>query len=240
MTSRPVTLILLAAFNAAVALAMPIQIMILYGHPLSEWVDIGNKLTPFNWLVILAATINASMIFKVSRLTLYLTPAVFAIVALNNFFVSLYAMDYSPLVAGLGVAVFAFMHWPLVTQTNLGLLNDRKLHWWRTAPRRQVSLPVSLGDARHWAYHANTYDVSESGVFVALDDKALELPSELSHQKDFRVRLSLGNQSYLTCDAKIVRQAHSHGRHPAGVGIQFGNMPYSDRRALRRALSHLN
>lgn len=240
MKSRPITLVLLAAFNLAVALAMPLQIMILYGHPPSEWVDIANKLTPFNWLVIMVAAANASIIFKVSRIALYLTPVVFAIVALNNYFVSLYATDYSPLLAGLVVAGFAFMHWPLAMTRNLALLNDRKLHWWRTAPRRQVSLPVSLGDSRHWAFHASTFDVSESGTFVALDEAALQMHTELNHQKDFRVRLSLGGQSYLTCNAKIVRRSSENGHYPAGLGIQFESMPYGDRRALRRILSQTN
>ncbi|MGE4131522.1 MAG: PilZ domain-containing protein [Bdellovibrionales bacterium] len=238
MKSRPKTLVLLALINFAVALSLPIQIMVIYGHGLAEWPQVLDKLTILNWGVMAFTLANGVLIYMAAPIALLMAPLALIMVGLNNYFVGLYATDYTPFQAGFAFFTFSFCHWPLVAGRNMNLFANPTLRWWRVSPRKQIHLPISLGDSRQWVFDAQTYDVSETGAFVPLDGESLTEYMGLDHQKDFRVRLNLGDSQYVTCQAQIVRRATARGQYPAGLGIQFGPMAIGEKRALKNLLNH--
>ena len=67
MRQRPFALTFLSGVFIALVVSMPLQVMFLYGHGLSEWAAILNKFTLFNWFVLCALSVNAVLVWRVSR-----------------------------------------------------------------------------------------------------------------------------------------------------------------------------
>lgn len=232
MAKLPFSLRVLAWFNLAVALSMPVQIMAIYEHSFFEWQAIADKLTSLNYLVMFAAVGNAMLILRGEKWALYMTPAVLGVVGMNNFFVAIYATDYSPFMAGLAFFSFAFMHIPVALHQEL--LANPRMQWWRTSPRQQVSLPITIGDVQGRTLISNTFDISETGVFMPLD---LEQMNRQAEMEDVRVLLDLGGSNHLRCSAKVARRTVGVGKYPAGIGLRFEDMGEHERAHLRRILN---
>lgn len=230
MFSRPKPLIWLMIVLFGVAASFPLQIMMLYGHPWEEMPAVLQKLTFFNWLVMGGSVVAGIWIFNAAPGAQIVMNILIGIVAVNNFFVGYFATDYSPWLAGLATLCFGALSWPLKSAEIDFLLKHPEKRWWRAHKRRKVHIPIFLGGSRKTQFRSETWDISESGAFVPVSHK-------LKLQERVSICLTLNTFQQVRCDGVVVRIAEACGTYPAGVGIQFTNLDWTQRRELRRFLS---
>src|SRR6185437_12780724 len=106
MKTKPKHLNLIATLVLAAAVALPVQIMILYGNPPTEIAAIAAKLSPLNWMILFACPVVAVLVYRASPLLWAAAPALGALVVYNNWFVSHVGTDYSPWMTTLASIAF--------------------------------------------------------------------------------------------------------------------------------------
>lgn len=235
MKRRPPLLTAMPWILVGVALSIPLQIMVLYGHGPLELGDVFGKVTALNWLVISFCLVNAMATARASRWLLFTGPGLVVAVAVNNWLVGFLATDFSPMTAALATVGFLALQLPYFHPSIRRLLHQPAMRWWLQAARRKVRVPVYFGSSKTKLLHSETFDISESGAFI---------PCPLSHSTSqgldpqARVNLSfaLGVHRRIRCDGRIVRRVDAKGDYPSGIGIEFVNLTSAQRRELRRYL----
>lgn len=230
MLSRPRPLVYLMIVLFAVALSFPLQVMMLYGHSWDELPAVFDKLTILNWAVMMGSVIAGVWIYHAAPGAQFVMYALIGLVAVNNFFVGYFATDFSPWTAGFATLCFGALCWPLRRGEIREILKHPERRWWRASQRRKVHIPIFLGGSRRTQFRTETWDVSETGAFVPVSD-------QLKLQERVSICLTLNTFQQLRCDGKVVRIAEACGTYPAGIGIQFTNLDWTQRRELRRFLS---
>lgn len=230
MFSRPKPLIYIMFILFGVAASFPLQIMWLYGHPWEEMPAVLQKLTLLNWMVMTGSVVAGVWIFNAAPGAQVVMNILIGIVAVNNFFVGYFATDFSPWVASFATLCFGALSWPLKSAEIDFLLKHPEKRWWRAHKRRKVSIPIFLGGSRRTQFRSETWDISESGAFVPVANK-------LKLQERVSICLTLNTFQQVRCDGVVVRISEASGSYPAGVGIQFTNLDWTQRRELRRFLS---
>ncbi len=233
MKERPLSLVAIAFIFVAIALSFPFQIMGFYGHGPGEVGAILNKLTYMNWLVIAGLLVAAYYLYEASPQTRYAIPVVGALVAVNNFFVAFHGTDYSPWTATVATFAFGALVWPVYRPDIKNLLLNPDQRWWRIAARKSVQIPVVLSCGKHHRVRGETFDISESGMFVPLHDHQ----TGLKLQQRVAICLNLGAFAQVRCDGRIARIAEASGRYPSGVGIEFLELSSLQRAEIRRYLT---
>ena len=229
MRRRPAWFIFLSLAYLGIALALPAQIMVLYGHGFEEWSAVLAKLTLLNWMVIGGALISAVLVWQASAFLRYSVPAMIAIITVNNLVVGFYATDYSMLATIGGTIAFVLLNFPLLHPKIQWLLIHPDKRWWMRAERKRLTIPITIEGTRLLAMQSETFDVSESGAFIT-SDKEFAIGDWLT------VRMKFGMFRKIRCQARVVRRAKPAGIYPSGVGVQFVNMSWRDRRELKRCL----
>lgn len=230
MQQRPRILLSLSVALVAVAIAMPVQVMFLYGHTLNEMGAIAAKLTIFNWLVIAGCLTAAYLVAGASSFSRRALIALTGVVAVNNYFVGYYALDFSPVMATLGTLAFGTLNYPLYREDVRRLLENPNHRWWVRSERHRLSIPVLVGSQRRTPLKVESFDLSESGIFIPLDDPHLNVNELIT------LRLSFGVFARLRCEGRVVRASQAKGSYPAGIGIAFTGMDWRAKRELRRHL----
>ncbi len=229
MNSKPLILPILAFLTAAIALSLPIQIMMIYGHGLGELGAVARKLTTLNWLVIFGGVATAALIDRGSPYIRYCVPGMIAAVFVNNYFVASYGDDFSLLTATASAAVFAVLNVPLLHPQIRRLLSHPELRWWLRPRRATTSVPIFLAGTRRETFRTETFDLSETGVFVQLEPHQITLKQDES----ISLCLTLGTYSQVRCTGRIVRITDARGTYPAGVGVQFLDLPMEEKKIIR-------
>jgi hypothetical protein len=214
------------------ALALPVQIMMIYDHGATELFQVAAKISLLNWMVILSTMASASLLWRASPWARISVPVSIAVVAINNWFVGMYETDFSMMTAHVATALFAFIHAPLLLPKARHLLRHPHQRWWLVSKRRRICVPIFLGGERQVAIRTETFDLSETGAFIMAPAK----DSSPASNERISVSISLGMYSQIRCEGRVVRVADAKGSYPAGVGIQFVDMPTQERRELRRYL----
>lgn len=230
MQRRPLILIGLSSVLVAVAISMPVQVMLLYGHPLNELGAAAAKLTVFNWLVIVGALTSAYLVADASTHSRRAMGVLTGIVAVNNYFVGYYALDFSPLVASLGTLAFGSLNYPLYREEIRQLMNHPHRRWWIRSERHRLAIPVIVGGPRQTPMKVQSFDLSESGIFIPLDEPQLNVNDSIT------LRLSFGTFARVRCEGRVVRRSEARGIYPAGVGVEFTGLDWRVKRELRRHL----
>lgn len=236
MRSRPISLTILSLIYFGIAISMPVQIMSLYDYGFGEIDGVLSKLTFLNWAIMFASTICGLWIAQASRYALLGAPLVIGLVAFNNYVVGSYAIDYSFEITCLATGAFAFVNLPLFMPRLRLVLSYPHLQWWRTSPRQKIRLPILVGSKEHPQLLTETYDLSESGVFIPLTEKVKTRGQRFDPSERLRLNFNLGALSQIHCEGVVVRRQSARGQYPAGFGIQFAKMPTHQRKALRRYL----
>lgn len=231
MRSRPYVLPLSMLAMFAVAASFPLQIMWLYQHEWSEWQQILNKLTVLNWMVIGASIVTGFLVFSASPWLRIALPGAVILVAINNFFVGYLGTDFSMTSATLGTFGFTALFTPLLRTEVRELIRHPSRRWWRTKTRLRTSVPIFVGGSRQVKVRSETYDLSETGAFLPIEANGFELDERVS------ICLTLGALQQIRCDARIVRRSVAKGKYPDGVGIEFTNMDWWQRRELKRYIA---
>jgi hypothetical protein len=233
MRRRPFLLFLTSFALIAVAISLPVQIMLIYGHGLDELDEVFAKLTMFNWVVMIGCLACAVLIAEASPLCFKAIPALTVLVALNNLIVGYYAVDYAPWMTVAGSLAFALFNLPLFDAQVRELMKYPERRWWMRAERHRRNVPVVITGALRGRspVRTETFDLSDSGLFLPLEGSHFEVDDRIS------VRMTFGTFSQIRCEGRVVRRAEGpRGEYPSGIGVQFTDMDWRQRRELRRQL----
>jgi c-di-GMP-binding flagellar brake protein YcgR len=94
-----------------------------------------------------------------------------------------------------------------------------------------MAVPIFLGQGHGTPLRAETFDLSESGVFIAIEGDPLRVDDLLS------VRLNFGTFAQVRCEARVVRRSSARGEYPSGYGLQFLNLDARQKQELRRHIT---
>jgi hypothetical protein len=231
MVKKPNVLILISLSLIAVTVSFPLQIAVIYGYDVNQLAVIFSKLSWFNWLVMIGALVCALLVDRVSRWTLYALPVWLLVAGLNNWLVAYYhGSDSRLLQAGLATLGLVFMMAPIYRHSMMDLFLNPAHCWWKRAERRRLLVPVSVFTGlRQASLVAETFDISESGVFIPC---APELVNDENLLLDFHFR----DNTQWSCRARVVRRASAFENHPQGIGVEFLEMNWRRRRRLRQLI----
>lgn len=230
------TLTLMSLFHWGVAISIPLQVMWIYGYSPLEFEGIVSKLTVLNWAVMVSATLCGMWIAQASHMALKAVPVVIGLVALNNYVVGSYAIDYTFEQTAVATIFFVLVNVPMFLPKLQIVLRHPSRQWWRTPARQKIRLPILVGASSHPQLLTETFDLSETGVFIPLTEKVKTRGQAFNPAERLRLNFSLGALSQVTCEAVVVRKQAARGQYPAGFGIRFTKMPLHQRRALKRYL----
>lgn len=239
MKKRPRAFLFCAFCYSAVAIGLPAQLLFIYERPLSEVEVVFHQLTYLNWIVLCLSLICSVLVFRASQWSLYLVPLLIAFVGINNFFVGYWSIDYSAETAMLATLGFVAINLPLLRPKLVVLFKNPSLRWWLTPKRKRILLPVLLGSTRQISFRAETLDISETGLFVAVKETSSEQAKKLKPKDPISICLNLGAMAQLRCDGRVIRQVPGSA-NTQGIGIQFEQISASERRRLRRFLSSVS
>lgn len=236
MKTRPMVLKLLSFFFAMLAVGLPFQIMMLYGHTPFEPVEIAAKLSPLNWAICFLAPLAAALVYNASPLCVAVIPALSYVVLKNNWLVAEVGTDYSPLIAGMGSGAYLATVSMLCTARIRDLLLNPERRWWFTPFRKRVNVPVVVGN-EGTEFAASTFDISETGAFIrGWSAQAAAPGSQLQNLKPGKIiylMLDLKNSKRVECRAQVVRQVGAQGTYPEGIGVRFIDMQETEREAIK-------
>jgi hypothetical protein len=261
MQRRPKSLDYFSWFLIGLAVSFPVQIMFLYGHSPLEFMAVASKISLLNWVSIACLVWTAVLLMRASPLVKYSIPVTIVAVTANNWVVGQMEMDYSPVTASLATLGFISVHVVLCRETIVDLLTHPEKRWWLRPSRHKVEVQAYVSPLNGVAFKAKTFEISESGVFIPMDDSlisaAIEMPEVAKKEKDGtknrlkekvkitplkvndRITLCLTfGLSQIRCDALVVRRTDARGLYPEGVGLRFEGISRSQRRDLKRYLSH--
>ncbi|HUP55937.1 MAG TPA: PilZ domain-containing protein [Bdellovibrionota bacterium] len=239
MRRRPLSLTLLSALVAGIAISLPIQIMIRFEIPITEPAAIADKLAPLNWFVMILGAALAGLLYRAAPSARVLAPVFLAILTWNNWLVAHLDPDLDSDLVVIGtVAVYACVAVLLLPPVRKLLMNPT-MRWWLTPPRKKLSVharvaPLENGEAIG-ALDAFTYDLSEGGVFIKLPDVALAPPIGAV----CTVRLDLALDRTVRGVARVVRHAQAQGQYPAGFAVEFEQLPGANLLKLRDVIREL-
>jgi hypothetical protein len=223
------SLTLISILFMFLALGFPLQIMFLYGHGFDEFEAVVDKLTWLNLLCIAGLATSSILAWKASPALRVFQPILLVLVAVNNFVVGYYATDYSALDTTFATLGFLVLNIPLIHAEVRELLRDPTLRWWLRAQRKRMALPVQIDGTRLASIKAETFDLSETGVFIQNE-------RETGIGDVITLRLKFGTVHQFRCQGRVVRRSEPKGVYPAGVGVEFTNLSWRQRRELRRHL----
>lgn len=241
MRKRPSLLLFLVAALVLVAASLPVQVAVLFGHPINEMDAILAKLTPLNWAVIAACLAHAFVAFNASRWLLITAIPALLIVNLNNLAVGMAGINYNMNQAMFATGAFILLHGTLLHPSIRNLLEVPNRRWWLQAPRKIMKLNMSVRRLNGEVFMAHTHDISRGGAFIPFfsveqysrgNVSPPLVPNDLEHvELDFMI----DEQPY-TCQAKVVRKTGACGTYPAGIGLQFVNLSGKEQRELDRLI----
>lgn len=150
---------------------------------------------------------------------------------MNNFFVGYLATDFSFLTTSLGTLGFGALLSPLYFGEVRELFLHPERRWWRSKLRRRIPLPIQVDTRDSVKISGTTHDISETGAFLPLEVISQYLDGTVN------ICLTLSGLQQIHCEATVVRHNAARGTCPAGVGIQFKNLDWRQRRELKRYLA---
>lgn len=230
MRQRPRVMLYLSFLFVVIALSIPLQAMVIYGH---EWRELSTalaKLTELNWLVVGGLIVGAGLLWQASPHTRWFVPLVIVLVAINNSVVGYYATDFTPTMTLLATLGFALMNLPLLHPDSLNVFLHPERRWWIRAERHRLAIPVAIEGTRLASLRAETFDLSETGAFIPQ-------VRNIGVGDWITVRMTFGAFTQIRCQGRVVRRTEARGIYPAGVGIQFEGVSWRQRRELRKCLA---
>ncbi len=235
MISRPSQFYILSFLMIAVAISFPLQVIVLYQHHWSEASAIFSKLTWLNWLVVFSLLTCAYLYLHASRAILVALPVLMLLTVVNNYYVGSFAGDFSMTQASLGsVLMFTVFIPPLFLPSSMLVLKDPKRRWWRRSKRVNKRVPATINPFVGDMIQAHTYDVSETGAFVCLEEDSNKPMPKIG--ETLRLSLNVNSMKKLRFEAVVVRIAEPCGRYPRGLGLKFVDIDRAHQKSFKQFL----
>ncbi len=250
MKTRPKELTFLALFLFAVAVGLPVQVMMIYGHPPTEFLAVLGKLSPLNGAILFVAPVTGIMVLRAHSWSRYMVPLFGMLVVYNNWFVAEVGADFDSSYVKISTGVFLLALASVFTRDVREILTHPEKRWWLTPRRMRLEVPIRVcffnkrgsDSISSSEFYAKTYDVSLGGTFVNLDEDDIALMTEetlknLNTGTPCYISITLKELCYLQCRAEIVRRTDGQGNYPGGLGLRFMGLSWNDERTLREYLS---
>lgn len=220
MNSKPMFFTVMPFVFIALAVAMPLQISVIYDLSPFDFEAIFSKLTPINIMLMFLFAWVAYATKALDRNVFIALPFINLAVFVNNYIVGSFGNDFNIFETTIASSAFMAVSLTFYNQKIYKVLNDRSFRWWQTNPRREMRLPITIHTAND-TIRTTTFDISKSGIF-ALSDNNLEL---FQTSKDLEIDLNIHvDDRVLKCRGKIVRKTLPKGKYPEGVGIHFSQV----------------
>ena len=220
MKTKPMFFTLMPAVFLVLAIAMPLQISLIYKISPLDFVGIFSKLTPLNILLMATFGWVAYATHSFDKRLFVLLPLLNLAVFANNYFVGAFGQDFSILETSLSSTAFLALSMSFYSKSIYRVFNEKNFRWWQSVPRKKLAVPLTIYTNAN-TIKTKSFDVSETGIF-AVSDSDLDL-FKASKEQELELCIHLNDQ-VLQCKGKIVRKAMSKGTYPEGVGIQFSKV----------------
>jgi len=244
MKSKPIIFNILGLFFSAIAFSLPLQVAVLYEHEINsfyEWHSVLMKLTPLNWAVIAITLLNGLLCFKAKPVIKYTIPLSILLVAVNNFFVGSWGVDFSFLTTWIATVTYAVLSYSYAYTQGLEVIDHPEKQWWKIPQRFQKTYPIWLEWEGQKKLLAKTFDISKTGTFIsALAGNNKFIPQDLQLGGSLKVLIGTKDGD-IQLHATIVRKEdQSRGNYPAGLGLRFNGVGIKETLQLKRLLSVAN
>lgn len=241
MKTKPIIFNILGLFFSAIAFSLPLQVAALYEHQLTsfyEWQSILMKLTPLNWTVMAITLVNGLLCFKAMPLIKYTIPLSILLVAINNFFVGAWGVDFSFLTTWIATVTYAVLSYSYAYTQGLEAIDHPEKQWWKIPQRFQRTLPVWLEWNGQRKLLAKTFDISKTGTYIsALAGNNKFIPQDLKLGENLKVLIGT-REGDIELQATIVRKEdQALGHYPAGLGLRFNSVGIKETLQLKRLLN---
>lgn len=232
MQKRPTILIVMAAMLAILAIAAPVQIMVVDRLGLGELDEVLKRFSLFQWTVLILAMTASILVLQASQWARLVLPSLTLVVIGHQFYHwHGHGHDTSLLNMSLSTVGFLAFNLPLLHPNILSLMNHPERRWWRSSPRRVEELPIFLGGCLKGTVRSKTYEVSETGVYVSFPPGPMP---QFQVNETVSICLTIGVLKQIRCQGRVVRIADAHGRYPRGLAVEFVSLTWDNRRDLRR------
>ncbi len=244
ITKPPRGVQFLALIYLGIAISLPFQLVWIYQL---SWDNSFGGLTHMslgNWLVFVMALVLSYQLYTYSHRALILMPLTFALVALNNWWVSHIDSTYSSLETLIASGLLLASHSALLLPQNLTSLKKGSHKPWRQAPRFQLSYTTTVLPPLGPALMLQSRDVSLSGIFLCgrriQAPKGAQQVSNLDHIQvgsEVNLKVQIDQLRTLRIRALVVRKPEECGTDcPAGIALKFQEMSRETKRQLRSQL----
>ena len=241
MKNKPIIFNILFLFFTAISFSLPLQVAALYEHKLSSWYEwqaIFMKLTPLNWAVMALTFLNGLFCYKAMPAIKYTIPASILLVAINNFFVGSWGVDFSFLTTWIATVTYAVLSYSYAYTQGLEAIDHPEKQWWKIPTRFRQTYPVWMEWQGQKRLLAKTFDISKSGAFISgIADHSKFLPHDINLGEG--IRLLIGTkEGEIALQATVVRKENqSHGIYPAGLGVRFTGVGLKETIKLKKLLN---
>jgi hypothetical protein len=233
MRNRPKILLAITFIFLGIIVSLPVQVALLYGHAIDELVQMLTKISLLNLLVALSLVLNIPFILRASRWLSLSLPFSLIAIGWNNWVVASVGHDFSPSTTWVATLLFALLCGFVSLPVVWNLIKNPEQRWWLQAVRKAISLPMTLEPVRGSSIDMRTFDLSNTGAFVQVDDWS-EFEYPMREGDVINVKFTIGTLNRISCSAQIVRRNYESGHYPAGLGLRFIGLQRGHHRLLRQ------
>jgi|GEM_PF-1870321 len=247
MNKRPIIFPIQSIIFLTLAASLPLQIYFREGFTLTEWTTVLRFLSPLNWITMITFTTIAYCSWNALPILKLFLPLSFTVVAINNFFaLDLVMVDHESgqtildrllLVIGPATIFYsAFLYLVLFKSNQAKILEYPSGHWWKIPPRFKLDVPVWFARPGEKLYKTKTLDVAKGGLFIPFYDEDL---STLEHHVGDLINIHLQLEGKIfQCKARCARvEKAKKGKYPAGLGLQFVDLDFDNKRLIGKFLT---
>lgn len=217
MKSKPFFFSFMSALFLMLAIAMPIQIVLIYQYSFSDVSAILNKLTTLNWVLMGLFVALSALTYKVNQNVIYLLPVTTLLVTVNNWSVSKYGQNFNLEQTAFATICFLAINLTFYREKVFKCLTLPQFRWWNSDPRTQAAIPIEIKSGLN-TIGTFSFDISQTGMFIE-EDTLLKLSRlKVGDTIDLSIKL---DGKIINKSAKIVRRSNAQGHYPSGIGVQF-------------------
>lgn len=213
-----------------ISFSIPAQISLIYGHGLKEFSAIYNKMTIFNILVIGVCLYNFYYCLNASDNVKWSFPLSIGIICFNNAMVLVYGNDFESYSVILATIVYTLVSAYFLLTHETDIINHPDSHWWRIPQRYTLKEKVIITTQDGILQYGSTFDLSQGGAFIVCDT------DRYNFTEGEQIKVNIGEDSTIICQAKVVRKAKAKGIYPSGLGLQFTEISLIDKFRLKQRL----
>ncbi|MCO4752878.1 MAG: PilZ domain-containing protein [Bacteriovoracaceae bacterium] len=220
MKTKPLFFTVMPAIFLMLALALPVQIALIYQINIFDLTGIFSKLTPLNICLMGMFAWVSFATFKYDKSLFVLLPFVNLAVFVNNYVVGSFGEDFSIFETTVGSTAFLALSVSFYSKSIYRVFNEQNYRWWLSVPRKKLSVPLTIHTSAN-TIKTKSFDVSETGIFAITDNEFGLFKTAKNQEIELSIHL---NDKILQCKGKIVRKSLQKGAYPEGVGIQFSQV----------------